>query len=55
MGMIIFAYIWVTCLVMFSLFLFVAGVIEKNYDESHPVKKWWRKHVIGIAPNDRDI
>jgi hypothetical protein len=30
-------------------------VIEKNFDESHPIKKWWRKHVIAEAPKDIDI
>lgn len=55
MVMIILAYIWVACLFISALFVLVAGIIEKNYDESHPVKKWWRKHVIGIAPNDQDI
>jgi hypothetical protein len=53
--MIILAYIWVICLILSVLFIIVAGVVEKNFDESHPVKIWWRKHVIGIAPNDKDI
>jgi len=53
--MIIFAYIWVTLLIITVLFFIVAGFIEKNFDESHPVKKWWRKHVVAEAPKDIDI
>lgn len=53
--MIVFAYIWVLLLFIFTLFLLVAGVIEKKYPEEHPVKKWWRKNVVGIAPSDKDI
>ena len=53
--MIILAYLWVIFLSLTVLFIIAAGVIEKNFSEEHPVKKWWRKHVIGIAPNDIDI
>lgn len=53
--MIIFAYIWIVLLFTTVIFILVAGFIEKNFDEEHPVKKWWRRNVIGIAPNDIDI
>lgn len=53
--MIIFAYIWVTLLIITVFFFIVAGFIEKNFDESHPVKKWWRKHVVAEEPKDIDI
>ncbi len=53
--MIIFAYIWVFLLFNLVVFIIIAGVIEKNFDESHAVKKWWRKHVIAEAPKDIDI
>lgn len=53
--MIIFAYIWVFLMFSTVVFFIVAGVIEKNFDESHSVKKWWRKHVIAEAPKDIDI
>lgn len=34
--------------------LFTLGVIiERNLKESHPVKKWWRKHIIGLDSNQR--
>ena len=50
--MIIIAYVWMFFLVVFSLFLIVAIVIEKNFEESHPVMKWWRKHIIAPDPED---
>lgn len=53
--MIILAYIWVTLLAITALFFIIAGFIEKNFDETHPVKKWWRKHVVAEAPKDIDI
>ncbi len=53
--MIIFAYIWLVMLFLTVLFIVVAAIVEKNFDEEHPVKKWWRRNVIGVAPNDRDI
>lgn len=36
-------------------FIGVAVFIEKKYDDNHPVKKWWRKHVIGEAPPNVDL
>jgi hypothetical protein len=53
--MIIFFYIWVTLLIITVVFFIFAGFIEKNFDENHPVKKWWRKHVVAEAPKDIDI
>jgi hypothetical protein len=50
--MIILVYIWILFLVMTTVFLLSAAIIEKNFDESHPVKKWWRRNVIGIYPED---
>lgn len=53
--MILLAYIWVFLLAFTVVFIIVAAIIEKNFDETHPVKKWWRKHIIADAPNDIDI
>jgi hypothetical protein len=50
--MIIFAYIWVGMIILTALFLVIAGIVEKNFDETHPVKKWWRRNVIGFYPED---
>ena len=53
--MIILAYIFLGLLTFSVLFITVAVIVEKNFSEDHPVMKWWRKHVIGIAPDDWDI
>lgn len=52
--MIIFAYLFIGLLIFSSLFLFVAIVIEKNFSETHPIKKWWRKHVVADYPYEDD-
>jgi len=51
--MIIFAYIWIIGLLLITLFMIVAVVVEKNFDESHPIKKWWRRNVIAPDPYDK--
>ena len=28
-------------------------IIKRNFEESHPVKKWWRQHTIGLEPNQK--
>jgi hypothetical protein len=48
----IFAYIYFFLLGFTALFILVAGIIEKNLDESNPIKKWWRRNVIGTDPED---
>ena len=48
----IFAYIYLFFLALMGLFILAAGIIEKNFDESHPVKKWWRRNVIAPDPED---
>jgi hypothetical protein len=50
--MIIFAYIWIIMMILMVVFLVVADVVEKNFDETHPVKQWWRRNVIGAYPED---
>jgi hypothetical protein len=50
--MIIFAYVWVGMIILTAVFLVIAGIVEKNFDETHPVKKWWRRNVIGFYPED---
>jgi hypothetical protein len=51
--MMIFAYIWFFFLIFTTLFIISSVVIEKNFDESHPVKKWWRANVIDWDPNEK--
>ncbi len=51
--MIILAYIWFAFLIFSALFMVVAGIVEKNFDECHPVKKWWRRNVIAWDPEQK--
>lgn len=48
--MIIFAYLWFFFLVFTAVFFIGSCIVEKNFDECHPVKKWWRRNVIGWDP-----
>ena len=50
--MIIIAYLWVLSLVLMTGFMVTAMIVEKNFDESHPVKKSWRKHIIDTDPEE---
>jgi len=49
-NMIVLCYGWFFFLIFSTLFIVAALVIEKNFDECHPVKKWWRRNVIGWDP-----
>jgi hypothetical protein len=44
--MIIFVYAWVAMVLLLLLFSFFGVVVEKYVSEEHPLKKWWRKHII---------
>jgi len=50
--MIIIAYLWIISIVFMATFLVVGMIVEKNFDESHPVKKWWRRNIIDNDPED---
>lgn len=51
--MIIIAYIWIFFLLFGSLFIIAAVMIDKNFEESHPVKKWWRRNIIDWDPYEK--
>jgi hypothetical protein len=44
--MIIFVYAWAAMVLLLLLFSFFGVVVEKYVSEEHPLKKWWRKHII---------
>ena len=46
----IIAYIFIGGLFLSSGMLIIGLLIEKNFNESHPIKKWWRKHIISNDP-----
>jgi len=50
----IIAYLWIFLLFATTFFILIAGIIEKNVDETHPIKKWWRRNVIDAMPNDEE-
>ena len=50
--MIVLCYGWFFFLIVSTLSLIVAIVVEKNFDECHPVKKWWRRNIIDNDPED---
>ena len=53
--MIIFAYIYLALFISTALFFVAATIIEKHVPEESSFMIWWRKHVIGKAPQDMDI
>ena len=55
MVMSIIAYLYLGCFIFTGLFVFVAVIIENYVKEDSKLKKWWRKRIIGIAPDDIDI
>lgn len=48
----ILGYLYLFFLSLFALFILLAGIIENNFDETHPIKKWWRRNVIAPDPED---
>lgn len=46
---------YVVCLAIFIFFLAVGYIFENKISDNSPWKKWWRRNIIGIAPNDVDI
>lgn len=51
--MIIIAYIWIFFLVLFTVFLLVAILIDKYFDEAHAVKKWFRRNIVDWNPYEK--
>lgn len=52
--MIIFAVTFITLLFLCVMFFVVSVFIEKNFPEGHPLKTWWRKHVVAPYPKKYD-
>ena len=48
------AIVWLFLIVVVVFFYFVGGIIETKLNESHPIKKWWRKHIVAPDPYDND-
>lgn len=39
-------------LIFLFLFFLSFNVIEKRIPETHPFKKWWRKHIVDFEVED---
>ncbi len=46
--------VWLFLLVIWAIFIILGVFIENNVDEKHPIKKWWRKHILAPDPDDND-
>lgn len=47
-------WVWFVLIIISGIFFFVGVIIEKNFDESHPIKKWWRRHFVAPDPDDNN-
>ena len=52
--MIIIPYFFLILLILSCSFIIIAIIIEKKIKDSHPIKKWWKKHVISEYPYEDD-
>lgn len=50
----IIAYLIIGGMIFGTLFFIIAAIVENNFDESHPIKKWWRKHIVAQINEDDD-
>jgi len=46
--------IYFICFFLTTLFIISFHLIENFLDETHPLMKWWRKHIVGINPYPDD-
>ena len=46
-------YIYLACVLFFTICLIMGVYVERKFDESHPIKKWWRKHIVGFDPEQK--
>ena len=40
------AIVWLVLLLFFGILIFCGVIIEKYINETHPIKKWWRKQIL---------
>lgn len=43
---------WIFCFIIFAIGLFVGVIVENYLEETNPIKKWWRKHIVAPDPYD---
>lgn len=50
----ILGWAWIFCLLIFIVGVIAGALIENRLNENHPIKKWWRKHVLDYDPEDKN-
>jgi len=48
------SYLFIGFLIFSSVFFILAMIVETKIEDSHPFKKWWRKHVVAEYPYEDD-
>ena len=48
----IILYLYFTLAFISSVFIFAGFIIESSLKETHPIMKWWRKHIVGLKSED---
>lgn len=47
-------WVWILMLVI-SVIGFLFGIYVENYvSDDNPVKKWWRKNIVDVDPDDKN-
>lgn len=49
----IVVYVWVFMILFGISTCLIIHLVEKYVNETHPFKKWWRKHIIDRHPDER--
>lgn len=46
--------VWFVLFIILVIGFLLGFIIEKNFEETHFVKKWWRKHIVAPDPEKTD-
>jgi len=44
--------VWFILFCIFSVGFFFGIIVENHLDDTNPIKKWWRKHIVAPDPDD---
>jgi hypothetical protein len=50
----IMSFLFIVCLIFIFAFFIIETIIEDKIEDSHPFKKWWRKHIVDEYPYEDD-
>ena len=48
----IIAWFYLISLIGLGFTFLIHLLIEKNLDNCHPLKKWWRRHIVDYDPTE---